>query len=434
MPHPIIGHHVAVSLFALALGGAATAHAQDTSAAPDDVPGGAPSGRFNNGSGSWAISGFGTLGAARSSEHRADYTTTVLKPDGTGLSHEWSTDVDTRLGMQLDVNMNRRWSAVLQVVSEQRLDNTYRPQVEWANVKYQATPELALRFGRIALPMFLTAEYRKVGYAYPWVRPPVEGYAALPVFTSDGVDATLHWNLGSVRNASQVLFGRDHPQLVAPYSAYARGLVGISNTSDWGAFNVRMNYIRANLTANIGTQLFNALDQFGPAGQAITRRYGIDHKIAALANIGVSYDPGNWFVMAEAGRTSTHSLLGKTHNAYVSAGWRWLAFTPYATWSQVRASGATSDPGLPLAGLPAPYAAPAAALNGGLNSLLTSISQQTSASAGLRWDVRTNMALKLQYDRVKPVDGSRGTLINPTPDFRSERPFHVLSVTLDFVY
>ena len=56
---------------------------------------------------------------------------------------------------------------MLQVVSEQRLDRSYRPIVEWANIKYQATPDLSLRFGRIALPMFLAADYRKIGYAYP---------------------------------------------------------------------------------------------------------------------------------------------------------------------------------------------------------------------------------------------------------------------------
>lgn len=423
MQQYILGQRLAVPLFALGLAGAA--HAQDTSIVPD-APDAAPR--------SWSISGFGTLGAARSSGHQADYTTTVLKPNGTGVSRNWSTDVDTRLGVQLDVAMNRRWSAVVQVVSEQRLDNTYRPQVEWANIKYQATPELALRVGRIALPMFLTADYRKVGYAYPWVRPPVEGYSSLPIFTSDGVDATLRWNLGGVRNASQVLVGRDHPQLVAPFSAYARGLVGISNTSDWGAFTVRANYIRANLTTNVGEALFDALDKFGPAGQALTQRYEVDHKVVVLANLGVSYDPGNWFLMAEASHIDTHSLLGKTHNAYVSAGWRWLGFTPYATYSRVRASQSTTEPGLPLAGLPPAYAAPVGALNGGLNTLLGTIPQQTTASAGLRWDLRTNMALKFQYDRVKPVNGSRGTLINPTPDFRSERPFHVASVTLDFVY
>jgi len=51
----------------------------------------------------------------------------------------------------------------LQAVSEQRVDGSYRPQCEWANLKYQATPDLALRAGRLSLPVYLTGEHRKVG-------------------------------------------------------------------------------------------------------------------------------------------------------------------------------------------------------------------------------------------------------------------------------
>jgi hypothetical protein len=53
---------------------------------------------------------------------------------------------------------------------------------------------------------------------------------------------------------------------------------------------------------------------------------------------------------------------------------------------------------------------------------------------GVRWDLRTNMALKLQYDRVTPQADSRGTFINPTPRFMPGHPVHVASVALDFVY
>lgn len=427
MPRPTL----AVAL-ALALGLCAGAvHAQDVAAAaPGDWASNATNGLVQ----SVAISGFGTLGAVHSNNRDGDFVTSVLKRSGAGATHPWSADVDTRLGAQLDVTLNRRWSAVLQMVSEQGQDGSYRPRVEWANIKYQVTPELALRAGRIALPMFLTADYRKVGYAYAWVRPPVEGYGSLPIASSDGVDATLRWDLGGVHNASQVLWGHDDLDLSAPYRAYARNLVGLSNTSDWGALSVRVNMIRAEVTTNLAAELFAGFNAFGPAGQALTQRYAVDHKVASINSVGVNYDPGRWFVMAEASRTRTDSLLGATHNAYVSGGWRWLAFTPYATYSRVRATLPTTDPGLPLTGLPPQLAAPAAALNGGLNLILSTIQQQSTVSAGLRWDFHTNMALKLQYDRVEPVDGSRGTLINTTPAFRSGRPFSVGSVTLDFVF
>jgi len=100
----------------------------------------------------------------------------------------------------------------------------------------------------------------------------------------------------------------------------------------------------------------------------------------------------------------------------------------------VHAAGATTDPGLALDGLPPALAAQGAALNQALAGMLATIPQQTSSSAGLRWDLHTDMAVKLQYDRVTPQRGSRGTLINQTPGFRSGRTTHVASVALDFVY
>jgi hypothetical protein len=409
MPQLTPGRLLSFPLLAFGMLMAAAAHAQD------DAPGAGPA---------WTLSGFGTIGAVHSSERNADYTANVMRADGAGATRSWSPNVDSRLGAQIDLSLSRRWSAVLQVVSEQGLDNSYRPRVEWANVKYQATPELALRFGRIALPMFLTADYRKVGYIYPWVRPPVEGYGALPISSSDGVDATLRWSLGPVRNASQVFFGRDEPDMPAPLHAYARNIVGLSNTADWGALSVRTNIISAGVTTDIGSGLFDAFEAFGAEGRAIARRYEIDHKHASIASIGVNYDPGRWFLMAEASRSRTDSLLGATRSAYASAGLRLGSFTPYLSVARVRATSPTRDPGLPGAG----------PLNEGLNLLLATIPQQTSQALGVRWDLVTDMALKLQYDRVTPHHGSRGTLINLTPAFRSGHTAHVASVALDFVY
>jgi hypothetical protein len=418
MPQHPPGRLLSLPLFALGMLSCAAAGAQGEGAAG---PG-------------WTLSGFGTIGAVHSSERNADYTASVLKANGAGATRSWSPNVDSRLGAQLDLRLDRRWSAVLQLVSEQGLDNSYRPRVEWANIKYQATPDLALRFGRIALPMFLSADYRKVGYAYPWVRPPVEGYGALPFTSSDGVDATLRWSAGAVQNSSQLFYGRDEVKLIDPLRAWARGIVGISNTSDWGALSVRANLISAEVTTDIGSALFDAFEAAGPAGVAIARRYEIDHKRATVASIGMNYDPGRWFLMAEASRARSESLLGSTRSLYASAGLRIKAFTPYLSAARVRATSLTHEEGLPTGGLPPAAAAQLAQLNGGLNLLLATIPQQDTAAMGLRWDFAGNAALKLQYDRVTPRHGSRGTLINLTPAFRSGRTAHVASVALDFVY
>lgn len=381
----------------------------------------------------WKFSGFGTLGAVHASTRDADFTSTVLRGTGAGYSDRWSPHVDSRLGAQLDVSRGK-WSAVVQVVSEQNLERSYRPTVEWANIKYQVTPDLAVRLGRIALPMFLGADYRRVGYTLPWVRTPVEVYGGVPLSSSDGLDATWRWSLGSVRNATQVFYGRTDTHLYDDKRLRARGIAGLSHSIESGPFSARVSALTADLTMQIGTELFTALRSFGPAGAALSDRYAIDSKRVSIVSAGFNYDPGQWFVNAEIGRSHSHSLLGQGTALYVGGGYRVGDLTPYVGFAKARANSAISDPGLPLASLPARLRPTAAVLNAGLNAYLATMPVQTTASAGLRWDVVENVALKAQYDRVRPTDGSRGTLINQQAGFRSGQTVHVASAALDFVF
>ena len=94
------------------------------------------------------FSGFGTLGATYSDERKADYVTTIFQPNGVGFTRPWSVTPDSKLGGQVDAIFNDQWSAVVQVIAKHHHDNSFTPQVEWANVKYQITPELSVRAGR----------------------------------------------------------------------------------------------------------------------------------------------------------------------------------------------------------------------------------------------------------------------------------------------
>jgi hypothetical protein len=323
---------------------------------------------------------------------------------------------------------------VVQVISEQRLGNTYEPIVEWANIKFQATPDLSLRFGRIALPMFLAADYRKIGYAYPWVRTPVEVYGAIPISNSDGVDASYRWNRDGLKNVTQFFFGRTDMKLPYGSGIEARKLAGFSNTTGYGALSARASVLTAEVTVDVAREFFDGLRQFGAQGAALAGDYAVDHKRITAFSIGATYDPGNWFAMAEIGRMKTHSFLGDTSGMYASAGYRLGDFTPYLGYARVRANGSTTEPGLNLAGLSGSAADAGAGLNAYLNWVLTTIPVQRTASIGTRWDCMTDVALKLQFDRVTPTGGSRGTFINVQPDFRSGRSVNVASAVLDFVF
>jgi hypothetical protein len=382
----------------------------------------------------WTFGGFGSLGVAHSDYDQADFTSNILKGDGVGATHRYNGNLDSRLGAQLGVKLDKRWSAVAQVGVEQRYDGSYRAQLEWANVKYQATPDLALRVGRIALPIFLAADYRKIGYAYPWVRTPNEVYGGVPITNSDGADLAYRWQAAGIKHTTQAFYGKTDVYLTKTTGVEARGLGGVTHTAEWGPTTLRATAFTAVLNVNIVRPLFDAYRQFGPAGAAIADKYDVVDKRTTGFAVGVNYDPGKWFLMAEAGRMNTRSFLGDAVGIYASAGYRAGELTPYVVYARNKARSAVSDPGLPLTGLPPPYAAAAAQLNGALNVVLQATSSQTNVGAGVRWDLRSAMALKLQVERVTPLDGTRGTLVNLQPGFVSGHSVNVTSAVLDFVF
>lgn len=49
----------------------------------------------------FSLSSFGTVGIVHSSEKKADFTSSIFKPNGAGHSRNWSADVDSLIGAQL---------------------------------------------------------------------------------------------------------------------------------------------------------------------------------------------------------------------------------------------------------------------------------------------------------------------------------------------
>ncbi len=382
----------------------------------------------------FSFGGFGTLGLTHSSENRADYSSAGLKPKGAGFSGAWSADVDSRIGAQITANFTPQLSAVLQVISELNYDNTYRPLVEWANIKYQFTPEFSARIGRTVLPVFLVSDYRKVGYANPWVRPPVEVYSLVPISTSDGVDASYRVKAGRFTHTLQGTYGRSEPRLAAGGTAVAKGAWGLAYSAEFGATLVHVSYHKTALTLASYKPLFDAFRQFGAEGIAIADRYDPSRKPFEFIGVGATYDPGKWFVTGEWGYTDSHAVLGSRSGWYASGGYRLGKFTPYVTYARAKAESNRSDPGLTLGILP-PFLVPTAAgLNASLNANLGSIPVQQTISVGTRWDFAKSAALKFQFDHTRIGAGSPGTLINIQPGFQTGGKVNVFSTTLDFVF
>jgi len=341
----------------------------------------------DSGQSMFSLSGFGTLGAAHSGEDQADFVsnTGTLVPDGAGYSRRWSFDVDSRIAAQLTANFNSRLSAVVQIIAEQQANNTYTPTVEWANIKYDFTPDFSVRLGRTILPAFLTSTYRKVGYANPWVRPPIEVYNLLPISNNDGVDTAYKLHLGDATNTIETLYGQKDTKSVGGGTVRARDTWEIADTLEYGDLTAHITYHQVRVSLAEGTPFFPI----------------------RLFALGASYDPGDWFVMGEFAANRTDAI-GNSNGWYVTGGYRIRDFTPYLTYSRLDAL-SNPDLGFPPAG-------------------------QKNISAGVRWDFYRDFDLKLQYEHIDLDAGSAGTLSNIQPGFQPGGTVNVTSMVVDFVF
>jgi hypothetical protein len=382
----------------------------------------------------FSLSGFGTLGLVHSSEDNADFTSTIFKPNGAGYSHDWSSDVDSLIGAQVIANFSPRLSAMVQVISQQNYNNNYRPHVEWANIKYELTPDASIRVGRTVLASFLVSDTRKVGYANPWVRPPVEVYSLVPIDSSDGIDASYRWHIGALVQTFVGTYGATSSTQPTGSHAEARRQWNLSDTLEYGAATLRIAYQRANLTLDGLHTFISAFRQFGPQGDALADKYDPYRKPLEFIGIGAMYSPPDWFVTGEWGTSQLHSVLGESTAWYVSGGYRLAKLTPYLTYGALKANSNTSDTGLNVSVLPPYLVRPGMGLNAGLDAILGSIAIQRTTSAGLRWDFMKNVSLKLQSDHTRLGAGSPGTLINLQPGFRPGGTVNLFSIAIDFVW
>jgi hypothetical protein len=284
------------------------------------------------------------------------------------------------------------------------------------------------------LPTFLLSDTRKVGYANPWVRPPVEFYALDPIFDSDGVDASYKLHVGDAVNTLVGTYGKTDSEIPQGGSYNVKRLWVIADSVEYGALNLHIAYQAAAFTYSALDSLFNGFRQFGPQGTALADKYDLDNKPSQVLTAGAMYDPGNWFVTGEWGRRNLHSAIGESTAWYLSGGYRLAKFTPYLTYADVKSNSRTFDPGLDASALPPYLQGPAAGLNAGLDAILATAAVQNTISIGSRWDVMKNIDLKLQYDYIDLGRGSAGSLINVQPDFQRGGTVNLFSITIDFVW
>ena len=158
----------------------------------------------------WSLKGFGTLAfTGTDSKNLGFYRDTSQTQD---VTQAWGISTDSSLGIQIDASISPTLHATAQWIARDHSGNFFEQNLEWAFLRWLIDDDLTLRIGRLGVDVFLLSDYRNVGYAYPWMRPPHEFYAYLGLYHFDGMDVTKKWNVGDGTLSLKSFAGYSHNQ------------------------------------------------------------------------------------------------------------------------------------------------------------------------------------------------------------------------------
>jgi hypothetical protein len=372
------------------------------------------------GDSSISLSGFLTAGATYAGQPVLS-TTNAVSQDG-NIENKVGFTNDSRIGIQLSAKVNRDVSVTAQLLARGS-DEDFNMKADWAFVSYRAADPVTIRGGKLKLTTFLVSDYIEVGYAYPWIRPPQEVYYANPISTMTGVDALVRFNFGDYSLLFQPYYGNSRgEQALVPQEAL-QGMACFPATCPFGTV-MQADFTTDSLTGlnlSFGSDIFTV--RAGYLQTLVSApAFGVSYEKATFTSVGGTLDwKGLVFYSEYFQRDIEGAANGAFPNqkgAYATIGYRFGKFLPHITYATLD----DNDNPVTLMGLPL---------------------KQTSATLGLRYELGTGAALKLEAQQVKPectgkpFEICRGLLIaNPDGIASPERSDSVMiySLAVDVVF
>lgn len=405
------------------------------------------------------VSGFGTLGLTHHNNPELGVASSLEQkvPAWDG----WSGNLDSLIGLQLDWNLGQSTSVVTQAVS--RASNEFGPELRMGYVRQQFGNDFAVRLGRIRNPTFFDSGVTEIGYANLAVRPPVAVYFISNSIPSlNGGDVQWRGKIGSAALLVQGATGgmkyklsgvggvadelEIHNLRVLALSLSLPNITLRASHSVGKLFEVRA----ANLDAlNAGlAQLEGGLTQLSmnPSVPAPIQT-AVAHRAAAVRSLGDPFEMRqptytslafsslreHWSLQGEVIQYDSGSKLWGRYLGYqLTVGRNFGEITPYLSVALTRARSSAADlSALDPTGLDPTLDAQMALLQGGLKQAEQSVRIDARCiSAGVRWDFKPDMSLKLQYDIFGNSRGNSIPRNSPATNYK----VNLLSATLDFVF
>lgn len=413
------------------------------------------------------ISGFGTVGVVASDTGGASYVLDYLQPPagGAGRDEDFSFGTDTRLGVQIDWQATPWLSASMQMLSKERSDRSWTPQIEWASLMLRMASDLNLRVGRIRPAIYMLSDYLDISYASHWVRPPIEMYSIALIRRVEGLDLIWKPRFGDIGFTVQPYFGSGNIDLANAIQLEARNFRGLNLVAEHGDVSVRFGHTATRLTLKnssfdpavrqlllnpaliplSGGTLGLALGGIAslPPATAMLADLAPDDKKTSFTSVGATWDNGAQFVSGEFARRRIDMAVPDTTSWYLTTGLRRGRWTPFVTYARLRVDSA-------VAYTSSGYTSGLPGADPLVNQVLSELGKeinvanptaQSTLSLGTRYEVGRGMSLKTQWDIIRTGQSNNGIpqwhglFAHRTGAFQSaSQRVNVFSLTMDFVF
>lgn len=389
------------------------------------------------------VSGFGTVGYVATNTDDGSY---VAGSQKYGATRSGELGVESKVGFQLDAKYDSSISATTQVVSRQNYDGTFDPMIEWAFGKFNASPNLSLRIGRIGGPFFMTSDFRSVGYTSVLLRLPNDVYGGVPFRSVDGLDLIYRKTMSQAVVNTQLYLGESSAMIARNFNLKMKDIVGLSSTLEFDSFSIRVGHMYGNLDAS-GEEadgvlkISNGFNQLsGVSGldslKKIANELSINGKRAQFSGVGFTFDNNHLVSSGEITTRKSETLFVPDIDAwYVSVGYRLGAITPYVALSGQTTVSKTTIDSPSTVGYPSNIQSAVGDLIAAANSGVLINSTQKTMALGARWDLGRNYAIKGEYSRIAVPAGSSGGFSKVSGNkFKSDTQVDVISIGLDLIF
>jgi hypothetical protein len=377
------------------------------------------------------FSGFANIGLSYSNSDLLEYRSSIINNSHTGFS----LAPDSILGLHVNTSFSDNVDAVGQIILQDRSNHAATNYIEIAFLRYQFNRNTAVKLGRFSINSYLFTDFRYVGQATTWVRPPLEMYSTIGALGHmDGIQGTYIFstyfgsiNFGAAYGVSELRNSRGINMFKLKYDNFVALNTEVQGTN----WRIQAAYLSSNLQeaefagaeeiAN-GSSAFP--DILVPYSEQIISRILVKSQDVSYFTLGGHYTKDNYEFIGEIAKYNSDFIYSTSSKfAYVTVSKHIDSVTPFITLAINRREQPAEiiDYGAAKAELSEPLYQQLVLLSQSTNEIARNASvDQQSLSVGLKWDISSEWAIKLQLDHYRTNETGSGLFVVipgiPTPE------------------